>query len=336
MKRRPRTFDIITLATGLALLIYLVRQVGLGNVYTRVYTTGSGFILILLVSSIRSMTRSWAWLKAMTVEERKVGFFSVWRARLVGDAMGALTTAGPLIAEPFRLKALSGKLPIGSSFLSLTVETLAYIVSCCLMVFAGAVLLLAGFVVGGSLWAVSVVIIFFALTVTAAAVIVIRRRWTLLSDFGDRIDQAIGTRRHRPWLEHKLEYLSTLEAHVFDFYSQRPIDFFVVALCEAGFHMLGVAEIYVTLSLIGFETTLLTAFIFEAVNRVINIVFNFVPARIGVDEAGSILLAQALGIGAEVGVALAIIRKARVLFWSAVGLIFFTYKGSVSKHWRGR
>lgn len=62
----------------------------------------------------------------------------------------------------------------------------------------------------------------------------------------------------------------------------------------------------------------------------INIVFNFVLARVGVDEVGLILLAQALRLSAEAGITLAIIRKARVLFWSALGLIFFAYDGSVS------
>src|SRR5215468_7365331 len=117
----------------------------------------------------------------MTAEERQVGFFAVWRARLVGDAAGTLTTAGPLIAEPFRLKALRGKLPLGSSFLSLTVETLAYVVSCCLMVFAGALLLLASFAVGGSLRAVSLVAIGSVITTTVTIVLVIIRRWPLLS-----------------------------------------------------------------------------------------------------------------------------------------------------------
>jgi hypothetical protein len=332
MKRRSHTFNTITLAMGLALLIYLVRQVGLGDIYARVYTVGSSFILILIISATRVMMRSWAWLKAMTVEERKVGFFAVWGARMVGDAMGTLTTAGPLIAEPFRLKALDGKLPMGASFLSLAVETLAYISSCCLMVFAGALLLLADFAVGESLRAVSVVVIGSVLTSVATIVLVITRRWTLLSTLGARINQTISPQRSRQRLEHKLEYLVTLETYVFNFYSQRPIDFFVVALCETVFHALGVAEVYVTLSLIGSETTLLIAFIFETVNRVISIVFNFVPARVGVDEAGSILLAQALGFGAEVGITLAIIRKARVLFWSAVGLIFFAYEWNVSKH----
>jgi hypothetical protein len=49
--------------------------------------------------------------------------------------------------------------------------------------------------------------------------------------------------------------------------------------------------------------------------------------RIGVDEAGAGLLAKALGIGTAPGVALAIIRKARILIWTAVGVLFLLLKG---------
>ena len=50
-----------------------------------------------------------------------------------------------------------------------------------------------------------------------------------------------------------------------------------------------------TLQLIGSPTSVLVTFILEAVNRILNIVFAFVPAMVGVDEAGTGLLANVLG-----------------------------------------
>ena len=68
-----------------------------------------------------------------------------------------------------------------------------------------------------------------------------------------------------------------------------------------------------TLQLIGSPTSVLIAFILEAVNRILNIVFAFVPAMVGVDEAGTGLLANGLGLGTTAGITLAIVRKARML-----------------------
>ncbi|MBK6796946.1 MAG: flippase-like domain-containing protein [Acidobacteria bacterium] len=130
----------------------------------------------------------------------------------------------------------------------------------------------------------------------------------------------------------RIAYLSQLEDYVFDFFSTRPKDFFLLIASHAVFHFAGILEIYATLKLIGFDISPTNAFILESVNRTINIMFTFVPALIGVDEAGSGLVAASLGIGATAGVSLAIIRKIRMFFWIALGLIFLlTRNDSESK-----
>ena len=48
--------------------------------------------------------------------------------------------------------------------------------------------------------------------------------------------------------------------------------------------------------------------------------FKVIPFRIGVDEAGAAVVATALGIPASHGVALALVRKLRILLWNAAGL----------------
>ncbi len=107
----------------------------------------------------------------------------------------------------------------------------------------------------------------------------------------------------------------------------------MVALCELTFHLAGVLEIYLTLQLIGLPTSLLIAFILEAVNRALNIAFAFVPAMVGVDEAGTGLLTNVLGLGITAGVTLAIVRKARMLVWIGLGLVFLSTPQSKShKH----
>jgi len=45
------------------------------------------------------------------------------------------------------------------------------------------------------------------------------------------------------------------------------------------------------------------------------------PLRIGIDEAASAMTAHALSLGTGIGVAIALVRKVRVLVWSAVGLV---------------
>jgi hypothetical protein len=70
----------------------------------------------------------------------------------------------------------------------------------------------------------------------------------------------------------------------------------------------------------GVRIAVLGFLVFEALNRVVTVVFKFVPFRIGVDEALSGAMAPLLAVNPAAGVALAIVRKVRSLFWSAVGL----------------
>jgi len=93
------------------------------------------------------------------------------------------------------------------------------------------------------------------------------------------------------------------------------------------FHVAGVAEIYVLLMLLAGgspQTMLLQSIVLETVNRLITVAFKFIPMRLGVDEAGSSLATQALGLTTSVGFTIAVIRKARTLLWSAVGVALLT------------
>ena len=88
------------------------------------------------------------------------------------------------------------------------------------------------------------------------------------------------------------------------------------------FHVLAVLEVFLTLRwLLGDSSpTLAQAIVFEALNRVMTVAFKFVPFRIGVDEALSGAIAPMLALNPTAGVSLAVVRKVRSLFWSAIGL----------------
>jgi hypothetical protein len=101
-----------------------------------------------------------------------------------------------------------------------------------------------------------------------------------------------------------------------------------VAAGEALFHVAGVAEVHVTLwLLLGSPPPILTSFVLEAANRIVNVIFRFVPIRLGVDEAGTALVTQIIGLGAAPGVTLALVRKARVLVWAGLGAALMLRRG---------
>ncbi|MEZ5418669.1 MAG: hypothetical protein R2708_15195 [Vicinamibacterales bacterium] len=99
-------------------------------------------------------------------------------------------------------------------------------------------------------------------------------------------------------------------------------DLWAAAAWQAAFHAGAVLEVWVVLhALSGGTTSVADAFVLESAGRLITVLFKVIPFRIGVDEAGAAVVATALGLPASHGVALALVRKLRILLWNACGLV---------------
>jgi hypothetical protein len=324
MKKHASLITTLSLMAGLALFAIVVWRTGARDLLDRVRAVGWSFGWILAAAGLRLLVRSIAWLRSLDGADRAVGLFTLWRARTIGDAVGNLTAAGPLLAEPARLVFLSGRLSMPAAASSLSIELLTYLASCAVVMAAGLTLLLLRFALSSSLRGISLLALVILLIGFSATVVGLIRRWSLGSLLGKAIELS-GGRHSRmagkiEWIDRQLERVYKIETDIFDFYHRRPRDFAIVCLCDAAFHVLGVIEIWLMLGWVGEQPTLATAFIFEAINRLITMGFAFVPARMGVDEAGTGLLAASLGFAASVGVTMALYRKLRVLCWTAIGL----------------
>ena len=125
-----------------------------------------------------------------------------------------------------------------------------------------------------------------------------------------------GTRP--PWRE----TLAGLRRSVLAFSTEQPGRIVQVFALDLSFHVLAVLEIFLTLRwLLGDQSpTLAQAIVFEALNRIVTVVFKFVPFRVGIDEALSGGLAPMMAVQPVAGVTLAVVRKVRNLVWTGIGL----------------
>ena len=121
----------------------------------------------------------------------------------------------------------------------------------------------------------------------------------------------------------RLQKLIGLRDEVVRFAAQHPGRLVAVFALQLLFHALAIAEVFVTLRWLLPDRTpsLAQAVVFETVNRLTIVLFKFVPFRLGVDEAASGAIAPWVAVAPAAGVTLAVVRKARTLFWSAIGLL---------------
>ncbi|MDQ3013632.1 MAG: lysylphosphatidylglycerol synthase domain-containing protein [Acidobacteriota bacterium] len=320
MKRSSHLIATLSLLAGLALFVYVARRIGWHEIAARIQTIGWSFPLLLAVSALRPLGRAWAWFRCFEPLNRTFGYWTILRARLAADAMGNVTSAGPFVAEPSRVFFLGGRTSVKAASAAAAVELLSYTLSCVLLLLGGILILLIGVPVGAGLSKALIVALILTTGLLVFMVVVFSLKFVVVERFCETLKRLIPHSGFHRLLDKELHQLLELEEYVFDFFRKHRQDFFWVMLGEAVFHLAGVLEVFLALKLTGTQPTFIAAFTLEALNRLINLVFAFVPAKVGVDEAGSAWLAAALGLSTAAGVTLALYRKLRLLCWTGIGL----------------
>lgn len=323
--RRFAPLGILFGLLGLLLFVYFVQRAGLREIVSGIKRLGLGFLLVLAISSIRHIVRSLAWVTCIESPYR-LRFRDAFVARLIGDALGNLIPlAGFAASEPSKAIFVRDRLPLVIALSGLAIENIFYTLSVALFIFAGTGTLLLTYSLPKALRYASAVTLVIALLVILLLYFLVHSQIRFITEtLRFLASRGIG----RKWMVTALPRAQTLEDRIYGFYERSQKIFVTILALEIVFHLAGVAEIYTTLSFVSpIRPTLITAFILESVNRVINVTFKFIPLRTGVDEAGTGMLSKIVGFTTATGVTLAIIRKSRDIFWAGVGVVLLFKKG---------
>ncbi len=322
--RRLRIAGAIGAAAGAALFVWSIRTVGADAVVEGVRRLGAAFILVVLLGGVRHLTRASGWMLCMEPGER-LSLGRAFAAYLAGDSLGNVTPFGFLISEPSKIVLVRNLVTPRSSIAALTVENLLYSATVAVMLVAGTAALLLSFSVPTAIRVASLATLGGALLTTLLVGWVLATRRRLASRTIARLI-ARGIGGHR--LQGRLAHVREIEDRIFGFADRHPWSVVPILAIEAAYHVAAVFEIWVALRFItGSAPSLLTAFVLEYVNRTITIVFQFIPMWLGVDEAGTGLATTVLRLGSAPGVTLAVVRKGRVLAWTALGVALLLHQG---------
>jgi hypothetical protein len=324
--RRVAAATLFLSLAGAVLFVVVVRRAGIGAIAGQLTNLGwRGFGLVLLLSGSRLALRSLAWMLCVEGPEH-LRFRDACAATLMGEAVGKVTSLSNVASEPTKVLAVRSRIPLGIGLAALVIENIVYGASLALLVVLGAVAFLFSYQMPVPVRWASICAIGVMMAVVAAALVLLGTGVTPVSGSLEHP----GLRRALPrYLTERAARIRRFEERISQFSRRHRERLLPLALCESAYHAAGVAEVYVTLGFVGtiLAPTLLTALILESAGRVVNVVFAFVPLRVGVDEAGSGLLAGILGLGAASGVTLSLVRKARLLFWTGVGVVLLLCRG---------
>jgi len=323
--RRFAPLGVVFGLLGLLLFAYFVSKAGVGEITAGIQRLGAGFLLILAVSSIRYTVRALAWTRCIE-QPYQLRFRDAFAARLMGDALGNIVPfLSVAVSEPSKAVFVKDRVPLIVGLSGLAIENIFYALSVALFIFTGTATLLLTFSLPKPLRYASIAALVVTLLIIPLVYLIIRRQTRFLSGvvgyWGDR-----GVARS--FMSKLKPRAQALEERVYGFYQNTQRSFLLIFALDMCFHLAGILEVFITLSFISpTAPTLTQAFILESVNRIINVTFKFIPLRAGVDEGGTGQVSKVLGFARGIGVTLAIVRKGRDIFWSAIGVLLIWKKG---------
>lgn len=321
-RRSTRWAGILAALFGVGLFAYVIHRTRLDPIVAGLRSVGWGFLVVIVLSGLRVLARATAW--RLCTEDRGLRVRDTFPAFLTGEALGNLTPLGLFVSEPTKAVFVRDRVPLMTAVSGLAIENLFYTLSVAGVIAAGTVAMLFSFNVTRDVRLPSLVLLGGMLALLAVSAIVLAREIRVVTPLLDTLNR----RRLVPAsLVARLEKLRALEARIYNFHRRQPDRLLPVIGLEIAYHAAGVAEVWVILACLVGPPSLLMAFVLETANRATNVIFKFVPMRLGVDEVGTAWLTQMMGYPTAVGVTLAIVRKLRIAFWTLIGVVILALRG---------
>jgi len=315
---------VLTLA-GAGLFSYFIYSVGVSEIVDGISRFGAaGFAVILALYFLRIGVRAYAWTLSVH-EPYSLTLRDTIPAVVIGEAMSSTIPLGILISGTTKAVAVRKKIPLVAGLSSVATENLFYSLVTGLFLILGAVLFLNLFVVETTLAATINFLLVLLSVLMVLGVLMVIRQWHFASFIcGWLYEKGFLTRL----LERGRHEVRRFEDLIYGFYRRHPGRFVPIVLLETAYHALGVCEVWFILSrLSNVVPGVTTAFLLESVSRLVTILFKLIPFVIGVDEAGAQFVGDTVGLAAGIAVTLAVIRKGRILFWTAIGVILIVKRG---------
>jgi len=301
---------------GLGLLGYLVFRSDPAAVWKQLQAVGWGLALVILLGGLSQLAKTCAWRQAFTCDISGLSWFRSFVAQLISDGIGQFGVAGKVVGEGARVSLLGRAVPLSNTLSAGAIDGALHVFSAVAVTVLGisAVLMIGPVSVRWRVYAALLIAVLLSAVILAA--VALRNRWQLVGNAA----RAIGRLpRLHTWVSDRQPIIDSAEDNLLSFRDEAPGAFWATLIFNLLWHMLAVLEVYIILRFMGAGFTVGGAFIVESLTKVINLVGALNPGNFGTYEGGSMLIAKMFGVTSTTGLTLALCRRARTVFWAAVG-----------------
>lgn len=315
---------IVLLLAGLALCAALLWHADWKLIRQQLATLGWWAPLVFLPYTLVYLADSLGWKMAFgSAGTGKASFLTMARIRWSGESLNNVLPSVYVGGEALKVFLLKKhQVPISrataAAVVSKTIQTLAQLVYLAAAAWAFSSLLPPESSMRQGLW-----------TVMAGSLVVVALMFWIQSQGLIRIASVVAAKLRvaRRFLEERREKIQKLDASIAGFYN-RERGFFGMSFCAyvCGW-FLDTLEIWVAAQLLGTPVTWVQALAVEAFVAVAKILGLFIPAALGVQETGIILLGRAAGFPESFCYAYAVLRRSREILFLLVGWALLSMQG---------
>ena len=314
-----RVFTICVLLASFALFGWLLSQVELASVAQSIGQLGwLGALAIVAVFAIGFQADVFSChliFRSIALSARWA--LRLWLVNMVGEALNIVAPFGSLGGEPFKALLLNRHYAVSyrdgtaSLLLIQTINSLAQIP----LVVVGVALMFHRGILSPALEAIVSVACVLLVVFMGLVLAALHLRW---------LSHLLGLLEKGRWgtrLSTVLQTLRAIEEQLAVFVRHHPTRFSVALSFAFGNWLCGAIELFLIFHFLGWPIAFADCWLIEAVVVLVRSSTFFVPGHIGVQDGAITLMCGLLTGSADVGFAVALIRRARELFWSFLGLV---------------
>lgn len=108
---------------------------------------------------------------------------------------------------------------------------------------------------------------------------------------------------------------------IFSIFTTKRLRHFGKLALNIACHGTAIFEVYILLRFMEARSGLLIALVLEALTKLVNVVGALSPGNVGTYEGGNMIIARLFLIPSAAGLTMALCRRARILFWAAIGAL---------------
>lgn len=314
-----RLFTICVLIASLALFGWLLSQVDLEAVARLIGQLGWLAALAIVVAfAIGFQADVFSWhLACLTIAMSARWTLRLWLVNMVGEALNVVAPFGSLGGEPFKAILLNRHyaLPYRNGAASLlliqTINSLAQVP----LVVVGVILMFERDILSPALEATASVACVLLVAFMGLVLAALHLRWL------SHLLRFLERGRWGSRLTIALEALKGIEEQLAEFVREHPARFSTALVFAFGNWLCGAIELFIILHFLGAHLPFADCWLIEAIVVLVRSATFFVPGHLGVQDGAITLMCGLLAGSADIGLAVALIRRARELFWSFLGLM---------------